>query len=281
MRASRIRYQSETKKVLTLRVTAPATSQAALSRLRSFSFDFQTKVLALSLLSPAISMGAAFWSSYGDLSALGAFACYMAAALMGMLIFVVLAARFFDTHFSEFKAVKIVALSFSALIAYLAHGQAVGEVNSIFGIDAASLPHATAAASTMLIAAWLYKFVLFPICSGAVVMSLYYFGVQRERSGFIGVAVFFSAIIWMMLISRQAAVESQRRGNVYQIALEMDVNRKSRCENLPYDAEGVIFIGPDQLRAIVVPRLVTTEKNARSIFKVVELPAKFEVVKCG
>jgi hypothetical protein len=278
MRAKKKLFKSAIAKILILRLIAPFCGRTLLSR---FHFDFHRKLLALSLLSSAVSMGAALWATYGHVSAVGAFACYMAGALMGMLVFIALAARFFERHFSEFKVAKIAPLGFYAFIVYLAHGQAVGEVNAIFGIDAASLPHATAAASTMLIATWLYKFVLLPTCFGAVVLTLYYFGVQREGSGFIGFAILLSALIVMVLISRQAAVESQRRGNVYQIALQMDVNKKSLCENVPPDAEGVIFIGPDQLRAIVVPHLVITETNALSIFKGVELPAKFDVVKCG
>lgn len=278
MRARRKLFKSATVKILVERVVAPFFGQTLLSR---YHFDFDRKLLALSLLSSAFSMGAALWATYGQVSAVMAFAWYMAGALMGMLVFIAVAARFFDRHFSDFKAVKIVSLGFYALMAYVAHGQAVGEVNSIFGIDAASLPHATAAASTMLIATWVYKFVLPPICLGAVVMSLYYFGVQREGRGFVGSAIFLSALILVVLIDRQAALEAQRRGNVYQIALEMDVNKNSRCENLPIDAEGVVFIGPDQLRAIVVPRLVIVETNARSIFKGVKVPTKFEVVKCG
>lgn len=277
MRAKRKRFKFATAGILISRLIGPFSGQTLLS---PFHFDFHRKLLALSLLSSAVSMGATLWATYGHLSAVAAFACYMAGALVGMVVFVVLAARFFDRHFSEFKAVKTASLGFYALIAYSAHGQAVGEVNAIFGIDAASLPHATTAASTMLIATWLYDFVLSPICLGAVLLSIYYFGVQREGRGFIGFAILLSALIWMALIYHQATVESQRRGNIYQIALEMDVNKKSRCENVPPDAEGIVFIGPDQLRAIVIPRLVITETNALSIFKSVKLPTKFEAVHC-
>ncbi|MDQ1816403.1 hypothetical protein RBA41_24195 [Massilia sp. CCM 9210] len=253
-------------------------------RLRCFidnpTFDFRFKLIAMSILSPVIPVGAGLLASYGLLAPKQAFVCYMAGALLGLLVLATLATRFIDRHFAEFKSAKIIGLALLGLATYYAHGQAAVEVNAIFQVDASSLPRATAAASALVLANWIYPAIVLPILFGSIALVLYYAGKAQRGNMAIAFAICMSSTLWAGLINYQAAPDRIRKSNLYQIALEMDFNKRSTCAGVPADAEGVVFIGPDQRRAIVAPRLAEIRRSPNAIFKEVKVPETFEKVDC-
>jgi hypothetical protein len=252
-------------------------------RLRSFiknpTFDLRFKLIAMSIVSPLIAVVGGALASYGLLTAGYAFAFYMSGAALGLVVLATLTSRFLDRHFAEFKSAKILALATFALATYVAHGRAVGEVNAIFQIDASALPHATTAASAFVIATWIYPAVVLPILCGSAVLMLYY-GRAAGGNALIAFAILISSVLWAGLLNFQAMPAPARKSNLYQIALEMDFNKRSHCSGLPVGSEGVVFIGPDQRRAIVAPRLVEIKRSSKTIFKQVQVPEKFDIVDC-
>jgi hypothetical protein len=255
-----------------------------LKRLRCFAgapkFDLRFKLIVMSAISPAIAIFGGALASNGLLGAGFAFVLYLIGATLGLLVLVTLGARFLDDHFADFKAAKGFGVALFALATFVAHGRAVGEVNSIFHVDASALPHTTAAASAMIISIWVYLGVLLPICIISVICALYFFGRARRGNAMISFAVFIAALLWASLIDHQIAQDDRRKSNLYQIALEMDFNKRSNCLGVPEQSEGVVFIGPDQLRAIAAPRMVERSRSSKSIFRGIDVPSKFDVVKC-
>ncbi|MES3021072.1 MAG: hypothetical protein V4857_05750 [Pseudomonadota bacterium] len=253
-------------------------------RLRSFvknpTFDLRFKLIAMSIASPLIAVVGGALASYGLVTAGYAFAFCMSGAALGLVVLATLTSRFLDRHFAEFKSAKILALAMIALATYVAHGKAVGEVNAIFQLDASALPHATTAASAMVIATWIYMAAVLPTLIGSAVLMLYYYGKSEGGNALIAFAILMCAVLWAGLLNVQAVPAHARKSNLYQIALEMDFNKRSHCSGVPMDSEGVVFIGPDQRRAIVAPRLVEIERSPRTIFTQVQVPENFDIVNC-
>ncbi|PWF47750.1 hypothetical protein [Massilia glaciei] len=204
----------------------------------------------------------------------------MSGAALGLVVLATVTSRFLDRHFAEFMSAKILALATFALATYVAHGRAVGEVSAIFQIDASALPHATTAASAMVIATWIYLAAVLPILIDSAVLMLYYYGKSEGGNAMIAFAILISSVLWAGLLNFQAMPAHARKSNLYQIALEMDFNKRSHCSGLPADSEGVVFLGPDQRRATVAPRLVEIKRSSRTIFKQVQVPENFDIVNC-
>jgi hypothetical protein len=243
-------------------------------------FDRRSKLIGISALSPTIAVVGGALASNGILSAGPAFVFYMAGALLGLVVLFSMAIRFIDVHFSEFKATKIFGLALIAVASYIAHGKAVAEINGIFSVDAAALPHATSAASVMIICIWVCSLILIPICAGSALLSVYFYWKSKAGNAAMAFAVFISSLLWVSLIEHQISPENRRKGNLYQIALEFDFNKHSRCNGLPANAEGVLFLGADQRRAMVAPRLMELSRSPKSIFRVVQVPTDFKLVTC-
>lgn len=253
-------------------------------RLRRLSkvrhFRLRTKLIAMSLASVLIVAGSALLSSYGLLSPAATVAALLTGAALGMLVLATQANRFLDRHFAEFRSAKLFAAGLFALGTYVAHGRAVVEVNAIFGEDAAAFPHAMAAASAMFVATWTLWVALAPIFVASLVCWLYFVAVRKAGEAAISLSILLAAISLSSLIFHQAADGERRRNNLYQIALEMDFNKRSRCTGVPADAEGVAFVGSNQLKAIVAPRLVLARGDRRMVFREVVVPKDFARVQC-
>ncbi|WP_426105443.1 hypothetical protein [Massilia sp. TSP1-1-2] len=245
-------------------------------------FSFRFKVIAMSgasaacvLLARALGNGASSISGW-------AWVLVLAGAVLGALVLGAVAHRFLDRHFSRFKSAKLFGFGLFALATFVAHGQAVGEVNNIFHIDASSLPHATTAASAMAIGAWLFWAVLIPatVASGAWLIRCA--SALRWGDATITAAIFFAGVTWSAVVGHQAAPDVRRQSNIYRIALAMDFNKRSNCEGVPAASEGVVFIGPDQKRAIVAPPRVDilSRGGFSSLVPQVQVPTEFQIVEC-
>ncbi|ATQ75794.1 hypothetical protein CR152_15615 [Massilia violaceinigra] len=242
-------------------------------------FDFRLKLIAMSILSPVIPIVTGLLASYGLLAPSRAFVCYMAGALLGMVVLTTVASRFIDRHYSEFKPAKFIGLGLLGLATYFAHGQGAIEINAIFEVDASSLPKATAAASALVLAQWANS-ALIPLLFASGALVLYNMAKSRPGDAAISFAICMSSCLWAGLIHYQAEPDPTRKSNLYQIAVALDFNKRSTCAGVPKDAEGVVFVGPEQRRAIVAPRLTELHSSSNSIFKEVEVPEKFDKVEC-
>lgn len=248
--------------------------------LKARDFDLRAKLIAVSVASLIVVAGGALLSSYGALSPAATVAVLLIGVALGMLVLATQAAWFLNRHFAEFGSAKFFGAGLFALGTYVAHGRAVVEVNAIFGEEASNFPHATAAASAMVIATWTFWTVLVPILAASLVCWLYFNAVPKAGNAAMSLSILLAAISLSSLIVHQAADVERRRNNIYQIALAMDFNKRSRCVGVPADAEGVAFVGSNQLRAIVAPRRELVPGDRASVFQEVVVPEKFARVHC-
>lgn len=248
--------------------------------LKTREFDLRSKLIAMSSVSLVVVAGGALLSSYGLLSPGATVATLLIGAALGMLVLATQSNGVLDRHFAEFRSAKPCAVGLFALGTYVAHGRAVVEVNGIFGEDATAFPHAVAAASAMFVATWTLWGALAPIFVASLVCWLYFVADRKAGEAAISLSILLATISLSSLILHQAADGERRRNNLYQIALEMDFNKRSRCIGVPADAEGVAFVGSNQLRAIVAPRMTPVPGDRRAIFREVVVPQEFARVQC-
>jgi hypothetical protein len=246
------------------------------------AIDHRFKLIAMSVASaglPVIGRAISGVEMFGPAWGAGV---VLLGAVLGVLVLNTLAHSWLERHFAAFRSAKLLGLGLLALATFIAHGQAVGEVNAIFLVDASALPHTTTAASAMVIGAWLLWAVLLPVLAVSSIFAIFYYVKSRLGDFMIAFAICLACITWVALVAQQAGPELRRKSNLYQIALEMDFNKRSSCVGLPKGAEGVLFIGPDQRRAIVAPQKVMIETRGEfgKLVPQLQIPSNFQVVDC-
>jgi hypothetical protein len=246
------------------------------------TIDHRFKLIAMSAASAGLPVIAKVVSDIGFLSPAWSVGLVLIGAVLGVLVLNTLAHGWLERHFAAFKSAKFLGLGLLALATFIAHGQAVGEVNAIFHVDASALPHTTTAASAMVIGAWLLWAVLLPVLAVSSVCAIFYYVKSRAGDVMIAFAILLACVTWVALVAQQAGPELRRKSNLYQIALEMDFNKRSNCVGLPKGTEGVLFIGPDQRRAIVAPQKVMIETRGEfgKLFPQLQIPSDFQIVDC-
>lgn len=257
-------------------------SRNSIGARRRRKIGLRAKLIALSSLSAAFALLAwaldGFgWSEGGLIRAL-----VLIGAAFGAVVLATLVHRLLNRHLASFKAARLLGVGGAAVVTFAAHGRAVGEVNAIFQIDASALPHATAAASAMTIGTWLFWTVLVPVTFASGAWFVRCCAIRLYGDATIAGAILVAGAAWCGLIGHQAAPDQRRQSNLYQIALAMDFNKRSHCLGVPHDSEGVVFIGPDQRRAIVAPRRVEISSRGRfsSLVPQLQVPPSFPIVEC-
>lgn len=240
------------------------------------------KLIAMSVVSAGLAVTAWATSDIAMFGPLWTAGLVLLGSVVGMVVLITLAHGWLERHFAEFKSAKFLGLGAFALTTFVAHGQAVGEVNSIFQVDASALPHTTTAASAMVISAWLFWVFFLPVLAVSFISVVRLSKKSRHGDFTIALAICLASVVWCSLIGQQAVPELRRKSNLYQVALEMDFNKRSHCVDLPEGAEGVLFIGPDQRRAIVAPRkvLIRTQGEFGRLVQQIEIPSNFQIVNC-
>lgn len=246
------------------------------------SIDDRFKLIAMSVMSVGLAVIAWATSGVAMFGPAWTAGLVLIGSFVGMVVLVMLAHGWLERHFAALKSAKLLGLGALALTTFIAHGQAVGEVNSIFQIDASALSHTTTAASAMVIGAWLFWVVFLPVLVVSFICIVWLCVKSRRGESMIAFAIFFASLTCCSLIGQQVVPELQRKSNLYQVALEMDFNSRSHCVDLPKGAEGVLFIGPDQRRAIVAPRkvVINTQGEFGAIVPQIEIPSNFQIVDC-
>ncbi|WP_141749568.1 hypothetical protein [Duganella phyllosphaerae] len=179
---------------------------------------------------------------------------------------------------NRFKSAQVFGLGAIGLVSYLAHGQAGEEVNAIFRQDASAFPYTTTAATAMTIASWAFwpVIIVYLLVLAHLIWRVTKFD---EKHAFAMTMVIVNMASFVSFIEHQTRDDGNRKGNLYKIALAMDFNNYFRCANATERTNHVAFIGSDQKRAIVAPKLVMRNNNPAG-FSTVEIPAHFPLTTC-
>jgi hypothetical protein len=194
---------------------------------------------------------------------------------VGLFVSMIQIERSIDS-ISRLGAARLLWAAFLACIAYVSHGEAVGEVNEIFGVDASSLPHATAVATVLLL---LKPTAVLLFSIGLIKLFLIIISSANGKPALILISfsVAFSSLVAAGTLAF-AGDDKVRKKLVYQFGVHYDFNLRSSCAGTQ-EGDGVLFVGPLQDRAIIV-------RNAKSIpglqFPLAqhEPPKNFEWTSC-
>ncbi len=203
----------------------------------------------------------------------------MICAVVGMYALAVQIEQAFKKRFEHLESTKFLGLGALALASFLAHAQAADEINAIFHFDASAFPHALAAGTVFVLLSWM----LVPLL-GLCLVSLLYAAAPFLKKSFreflATTCVLFASMMFLALVTIQMFDSSQRANNIYQVARAMDFNSSFECSGAISGSDGVAFVGQEQKRGLVAPKLVVISERADSMFKSVAIPKSFVMTDC-
>ena len=180
---------------------------------------------------------------------------------------------------SEVRSTRTLAFAALACLSFFAHGQAEGEVNAIFHADATAFPHATAAATVFIVLSWLFWPAVAAIAASLAGAA---HSVHRKSAGaaVTGLTVLLGSATIAGAVGLQLLDGAARANDIYQVARALDFNERFECDRGIPGIDGAAFIGTEQSRALIAPRLAEAPRGAGSFFRRVRVPTRFEVATC-
>ena len=198
---------------------------------------------------------------------------------LGMYVLSTQIEQAFSKRFAHFESTKFLGLGALALASFMAHAQAADEINAIFHFDASAFPHALAAGTAFVLLSWLLVPIVL-LCLASLLYAAAPFWRKSFRAAVAGTCVLFASLMFLGLVGFQMFDPAQRANNIYQVARAMDFNSSFECSGAMPGSDGVAFVGPDQRRGIVAPKLTVVHERADSMFKAVAIPKNFAVTDC-
>jgi hypothetical protein len=236
-------------------------------------FDLAWRASAFGLGLWAAAFGAA---ALGLVAATGALYPVGAASVIALYALGACAERAFPNA-ADARSTRTLVLAVLALLSFLAHGQAAGEVNAIFHVDAAAFPHATAAATAFVVLSWLFwpaaAAVAASVCGAALALHR-----KAAVHAVTGLTILLGSATLAGAIAQQFRDTGTRANDIYQVARALDFNERFECDRGVPGVDGAAFIGPEQARALIAPPLVVAARGAWT--RRVEIPARFAVAAC-
>ena len=180
---------------------------------------------------------------------------------------------------SEVRSTRLLAFGALAGLSFFAHAQAQAEVNEIFHVDAAAFPHATTAATVFIVLSWLFWPAVAAIAASLAGAA---HSVHRKSAGaaVTGLTVLLGSATIAGAVGLQLLDGAARANDIYQVARALDFNERFECDRGIPGIDGAAFIGTEQSRALIAPRLAEAPRGAGSFFRRVRVPTRFEVATC-
>lgn len=250
--------------------------------------------LPLGLLA-VISIGNFFAAGYVlDRTAAGPstfFALVGISIATGLLVALGALEEAFASSVSSFRSAQWAVAALIAVVTYLGRMQAINDLNSIFHIDASALPMTLTAGTVLNVAAKLSWFFVALAGVGAASLVLMYLGVvfdekTEEVRKLRAVSVAFAVVVSCGVSAGFAHVhlkEDLRQQKLYRLAHMTDFSGSFRCEGIDSQANDVLFIGPEQRRVLVAPKLPTDlmqDERQPELLQQVAVPPEFELKDC-
>lgn len=181
-----------------------------------------------------------------------------------------------------------------AFIVYLSRVDTVNDINAIFHIDASALPLTTIAGTAMRFASYMF----WPMVAVCAVSTLFiafmmWGSILDDKADLekisLGIRVFAALLasgLAAMFIYAQLA-DAAISAKLYRIAHSSDFVSKFNCEHIESDKFDVLFIGSEQRRVLVAPKiqpedmLFNTRKQQPAILMPVKIPEYFTVMECS
>lgn len=193
----------------------------------------------------------------------------------------------FTDYFPNFHFDKIIAGSIGVVILYFGRVGGISDVNSLFRIDAGALPMTTIAASIMYLF-HMFLWVSIPIMTVSFLGLLYSiikFPVSLFNYPVGKWLILFSTTLFITIIALAAFDDAGRKQRIYRIAHATDISSKFSCRDIDMEQNAVLFIGPEQKKVMVVPKIkedptLGNQGKEASFFREIKIPDKFTITEC-
>lgn len=175
-----------------------------------------------------------------------------------------------------------------ALAAFAARRAAIDDVNAVFHLDASALPMTVWADALMCAFTWMkWPFWLLLTCSAALIAWGGWKGMFDGGDGDISpvAAILAFSNVFVSLLGlgfiHTHLSEAGRPQRLYRIAHATDFSSTFRCLGIDERTHSVLFIGPEQRRVLIAPKLPEQLPGPHpAVFEQVKIPAEFPVVDC-
>jgi hypothetical protein len=213
------------------------------------------------------------------------------AIFIGLFALVGAAEKILDAGLAEFKATALWWAALFAILGYFARISALDDVNKIFHIDASALPMTLVAASAMRFFLWMkWPFIIVAVGSIGILFLMWrgtYFPEkttdgERLASGVLTLSNLVCCGLAAIFISYQLD-DIGRQQKLYRTAHAADFVSKFSCSGVDDKKFSVLFIGPEQRKILVAPKLPSPSffgTRSAEFLQALEVPPEFPVVDC-
>lgn len=215
-----------------------------------------------------------------------------AAILIGLFTLAAAIEKMLPRCLLDFKSSAIWWAVGLAILAYFARVAALDDVNRVFHIDPSALPMTLAAANVMRFFIWMeWPFIIMASISFVVLMLIAkgtYFSEdmpenERAASGILVFSIMMNCILCAAFIHFHLD-EQGRQQKLYRTAHATDFVSTFHCQGIDADKFSVLFIGPEQRKVLVAPKLpapLLFGKRSAEFLQALMVPAEFPTVDCA
>jgi hypothetical protein len=193
-----------------------------------------------------------------------------------------------------FESLRWIFAASIAFIGYLSRIDAINDINAIFQIDASALPLTAIAGTAMRFSSYMFWPMLAVCGVSALVVAQMIWGtilddsdeLEKVSFGFRAVAAFLASGLAALFIHSQLT-DAAIKAKLYRIAHSSDFVSKFNCERIDSEKFDVLFIGPEQRRVLVAPKIPPEDiffnmrKQPPAILLPVKIPDYFPVMECS
>ncbi|MEN4982206.1 hypothetical protein [Acinetobacter modestus] len=182
-------------------------------------------------------------------------------AIISKIILFILAINYiykieFIRYFYELKLTKTVTLFFFSAVIIFCNSKASSTINDIFEVSASDLPYSLTLTTLLYTINYISNILLivgiifsFTLIINRILKHISDKDIKPDQSWWtIFVFIFISTVTSGLLFKEFS--ESSIKYKSYQLAIQMDFNKKYYCRNIPYGFS-VAFIGTNQNRVVV------------------------------
>jgi peptidoglycan/LPS O-acetylase OafA/YrhL len=211
---------------------------------------------------------------------------------LGIYVLLCLIENKLGKHIIEFKVTLIAWALLAGTLVFYGRIRAITDINEIFHIDASALPLTLLASTATHISGLLFWpvvcILLIAIMCLVIMWAGNYFDehtpAEEKTARVITIAmVALALLISATFIHARIHNKESRLQIIYRIAHSSDFSSSFRCQGINEEIQSVVFIGPEQRRVLVAPKIeepgTYLDKKA-DVLRNVNIPKEFYLMDC-
>lgn len=197
-----------------------------------------------------------------------------------------------ERHIIEFKSTLIAWAFLAGTLVFYGRINAVTDINKIFHIDPSALPLTLLASTAIHISGLLFWPIACLLLGAITWLAIMWAGNDRDEytppevkiARVITIStIALSLLISAMFIHSRIHNKDSRLQIIYRISHNSDFSTHFRCHGLDQETHSVLFIGPEQSKVLVAPKIqewVFPSNKKADALRNVSIPTEFPIVNC-